>query len=163
MYSANICWAPSVCWAPVSAFKELTDKPCGLESWFAKSWLWEGPFQGLPDRGHIRWISIAASSPCMSPFPLVLAKGEAIHWFPASQHPCWSAAPDSCHLHGCVGAGSVKSMASERPLARPGEKHSLWVGHAWSQGALVSLGRIPTTAQWQVTHPWATVFLVHSE
>lgn len=53
-----------------------------------------------------------------------------------------------CHLHGCVGAGSMKSMASEHQFTWQGEKHSLRVGNAWSQGALVSLVRILTTAQW---------------
>lgn len=163
MYSANIYWAPSVCWAPVSAFQELTDKHCGLESWFAKSCLQEGPLQRLPDRGHSPWISIAASSPCVNPFPTVLAKGEAIH--------C-GLLPHST-LAGQQRLTPVTSMAGRCWFC---EEHGqwtstnlttreafTWVSPAWSQGALVSLVRLLTTAQWQVTHPWAIVFLIHSE
>lgn len=118
-------------WLLVSAFKELIDRRWGLESGLAKNRFQEALLRGLPD------CFLWGLNDCLLS---VRERIMAFDWgtgcgLLASQHPCWSAVPDSYHPKCCVHDSSASSIVPEGKLTGPGETQSRWMSNTWSQGA----------------------------
>lgn len=137
MYTEHFLWVGpwGMRWFHLSAFRELTDKQCGLESGLTKKWLLEVLPQGLSD--HDPFLS--GLNTCPWAHLNNLAKEKALSCsFLGSEHPRWSAGPDSYHLQYCVGNGSRNSVSRESTLTRQGGKRLLSVCDTPSQRALAS-------------------------
>lgn len=118
-------------WLLVSAFKESTDRRWGLESGLAKNRFQEVLLRGLPD--CFLWD---LNDCLLSVHECIMAFGQGTGCgLLASQHPCWSAVPDSYHPECCVRDSSASSIVPEGKLTGPGETHSLWIRNTRSQGA----------------------------